>query len=187
MRFLAAGSPLLVALLRENASDPARPGPGAAPASQAATAVCGAAAKNSPASRSTVTCSPRLHFFFRALSCIRAPPGAASRFIRARGSLLRGVGVPRTQACLRDSVRFIFSGNAPAGSFPRPARIGDFARKSNLASVLPPLATRCFGVVQLLAQLFARLAVSLQLLVLRIDHTCNACAHSAIGLAESCT
>ena len=47
MRFLAAGTPLLVALLRKNASDPARPGPGAAPASQAATAVCGAA-KNSP-------------------------------------------------------------------------------------------------------------------------------------------
>ena len=43
MRFLAAGCPLLVALLRKNASDPARPGPGAAPASQAATAVCGAA------------------------------------------------------------------------------------------------------------------------------------------------
>ena len=63
MRFRAAGGPLPVALLRENASDPARPGPGAASCGRAATAVCGAAAKNSPASGSTVTCSPRLHFF----------------------------------------------------------------------------------------------------------------------------
>jgi len=73
VRFLAAGCPLLVALLRKNARSPARPGLGAAPTVQAATAVCGAA-KTAPASQNTFTCSPRLHFLFLVFA---TRPGAA--------------------------------------------------------------------------------------------------------------
>ena len=150
--------------------------------------------KTAPAAASTLTCSPRLHFFFlgsatrpgAAGGCPDVCMGAGQPFARRRSSSHPSVLAGRGAASiLWESSRRLVSGRIPGAlrhsyAYSIKASTSILFRHYRELNARPAVLHRRYFAICTARGL-------IQLLVLRIDPTCNACAHSAIGLAQSCT